>query len=133
MSNHMKNHHIIPKNIFNDVAYWHNAIVHWVVIATIFVGVSATILLAFFVHPSDALIRLQYNVFFGTSLHAPWWHAYLLSVMGAMFFLIDVMFGYVLYISKERVAAYIVLLGGLFAQIALLIAAVSVVVNNFIL
>lgn len=129
----MSNHHIISRNIFNDTAYRHNAIVHWVVIATIFTCVGSTILLAFFVHPSDVSIRLQYNVFFGTSLEAPWWQAYLLPVMGFIFFLVDVMISHVLYISKERVAAYIILLGGLFAQIALLIAVVSIVVNNFII
>lgn len=129
----MNNHHIISRNVFNDTAYWHNAIVHWVVIATIVLCLGATMLLLFFVHPSDAPIRLQYNVFFGTSLHAPWWQAYLLPGMGFVFFLIDTLIGYVLYVSKERVAAYIILLGGLFAQIALLIAVCSVVVNNYIL
>lgn len=129
----MNNHHIISRNVFNDTAYWHNAIVHWVVIATIVLCLGATMLLLFFVHPSDAPIRLQYNVFFGTSLHAPWWQAYLLPGMGFAFFLIDTLIGYVLYASKERVAAYIILLGGLFAQIALLIAVCSIVVNNYIL
>jgi hypothetical protein len=51
--------------------------------------------------------------------------------MGMSFFLIDLIIGRVLYNAKERVAAYIVLLGALFANIALLIAALSIVLNNF--
>jgi hypothetical protein len=116
---------------FNDITFWHNAIVHWVIIAVIFINIGVVILFAFYVHPSDLPLRLQYNVFFGTSLHTPWWQAYILPIMGMSFFLIDLIIGHVLYNAKERVAAYIVLLGALFANIALLIAALSIVLNNF--
>jgi len=119
--------------LFTDVAYWHNAIVHWVVIATIFINIGVVLLFMFYVHPSDLPLRLQYNVFFGTSLHAPWWHVYLLPLMGFVFFGIDLVIGHVLYKSEERVAAYIVLLGALFANVALFIAALSIVLNNYTL
>lgn len=129
----MKNDHAVKRNIFNDVAYWNNAIVHWVVIATVFINIGVFALFAFYVHPSDLPLRLQYNVFFGTSLHAPWWHVYALPLVGLIFFLIDLVIGYVFYGIKERVAGYIVLLGGFFANIALLIAALSIVLNNYFL
>jgi hypothetical protein len=129
----MAKYHIINTHTFDDISYWQNAIVHWAFIATMFVNISVWILLGFFVHPTELPLRLQYNVFFGTSLHTPWWYAYMLPLMGMVFFLIDLMVGYILYRAKERIAAYIVLLGALFANIALLIAAVSVVFNNFIL
>jgi hypothetical protein len=119
--------------LFTDVAYWHNAIVHWVVIATIFINISVVVLFMFYVHPSDLPLRLQYNVFFCTSLHAPWWHAYLLPLMGFLFFVIDLVIGHVLYRAGERVAAYIILLGALFANVALFIAALSIVLNNYTL
>jgi hypothetical protein len=116
---------------FRDVGFWHNAIVHWVIIAVIFINIGVVILFAFYVRPSDLPLRLQYNVFFGTSLHTSWWQAYILPMMGMAFFFIDLIIGHVLYNAKERVAAYIVLLGALFASIALLIAALSIVLNNF--
>ncbi len=118
---------------FVDVTYWHNAIVHWVAIATIFVNLGVVVLFLFYVHPSELPLRLQYNVFFGTSLHAPWWQAYLLPVMSFIFFIVDLLIGYILYQAKERIAAYIVLLGALFASVALFIAALSIVLNNYTL
>jgi hypothetical protein len=127
------NRHSIKRNIFNDVEYWHNAIVHWVVIATILINVSVIILLAFYVHPSEFPLRLQYNVFFGTSLLTAWWNAYILPLVGFIFFLVDLLVGYVLYDAKERIAGYIILLGGLFANVALFIAALSIIFNNYYL
>ncbi|MFA5986928.1 MAG: hypothetical protein WC819_06300 [Parcubacteria group bacterium] len=129
----MKQRNFLYRNIFNDIAYWHNAIVHWVAIATFLINVIVWCAFLFYVHPSDVPIRLQYNVFFGTSLHALWWHAYILACAGLVFFMVDLIVGYVLYNAKERVAAYIVLLGALFANVALLIAAISIVFNNFFL
>lgn len=129
----MRKGHFFHRNIFNDVAYWHNAIVHWLVIASVLVNFGVLILLAFYVHPSDLEIRLQYNVFFGTNLAGPWWYAYVLAGMGFVFFVIDLIVGYVLYNARERIAAYIALLGSLFVNIALFIAAVSVVFNNYFL
>ncbi len=124
--------HRIHSRIFEDTPYWSNAIVHWLMIAVMILNVAAVVLLLFYVHPSDNLLRLQYNVFFGTSLHAPWWHAYLLPLMGLVFFVIDSFVGFGLYYAKQRVASYIVLLGALFVNIALFVAAVSVVLNNFV-
>lgn len=120
------------KTIFTDVAYWNNAIVHWLAIAIVFINIGVVVLFAFFVQPSDLPLKLQYNVFFGTSLHAPWWGAYILPAMSFLFFIIDLVIGHVLYQAGERIAAYIVLLGALFASVALFIAALSIVLNNHI-
>ncbi|XLQ19980.1 MAG: hypothetical protein ACKUBY_05360 [Candidatus Moraniibacteriota bacterium] len=114
----------------DNVTYWNNAIVHWVTIVTVFVNVGVVILFMVFIEPSEIPLKLQYNVFFGTSLSAPWWQAYLLPLMGVIFFVIDLLIGYVLYNAKERVASYIVLLGSLFASVALVIASISIVINN---
>ena len=116
-----------------SIAYWNNAIVHWVSIATILVNAGVVILFVIYIKPSDLPLRLQYNVFFGTSLHALWWQAYALPLMSFLFFIIDLIVGYVLYNLKERIGAYIVLLGALFASCALLIAAISIVLNNYVL
>jgi len=118
------------KTIFTDVAYWNNAIVHWLAIAIVFINVGVIILFAFYIQPSELPLKLQYNVFFGTSLHAPWWGAYILPAMSFTFFIIDLVIGHVLYRAQERIAAYIVLLGALFASVALFIAALSIVLNN---
>jgi len=118
------------KTIFTDVAYWNNAIVHWLAIAIVFINASVVVLFVFYVQPSELPIKLQYNVFFGTSLHAPWWNVYILPVMSFIFFAIDLVIGHILYRAQERIAAYIVLLGALFASVALFIAALSIILNN---
>ncbi len=118
------------QTIFTDVAYWNNAIVHWLAIAIVFINVSVIILFAFYIHPSELPLRLQYNVFFGTSLYASWWNVYMLPIMSLIFFVIDLVIGHILYRAQERIAAYIVLLGALFASIALSIAALSIILNN---
>ena len=117
----------------NNVAYWHNAIVHWIIIATVFINIGVVLLFIVYVRPSDFPIRLQYNIFFGTSLHAMWWQVYFLPLVGFVFFIIDFIIGSILYGSKERIGAYIVLLGALFSSFALLIAALSVILNNYVL
>ncbi len=121
------------KTIFTDVSYWHNAIVHWLIIAIILINAGVVFLFMFYIRPSDSLLRLQYNVFFGTSLHAPWWNVYILPVMSIVFFIIDLVIGNILYRAQERIATYIVLLGALFASVALFIAALSIILNNHVL
>ncbi|HIP49892.1 MAG TPA: hypothetical protein EYG99_00395 [Candidatus Pacebacteria bacterium] len=121
------------KIILTDVAYWNNAIVHWLAIAIVFINISVVILFVFYIQPSELPLRLQYNVFFGTSLHAPWWNAYMLPAMSFIFFIIDLVIGYILYRAHERIAAYSALLGGLFASVALFIAALSIILNNHVL
>ena len=121
----------INSNYAENVSYWNNAIIHWMIIVNVVLNLSVVAFLAFYVHPSDVLIKLQYNVFFGTSLHVEWWKTYALPLVGMAFFVIDLLIGNVLYYTKERIAAYIILLGALFAHIALVIAALSIILNNF--
>jgi hypothetical protein len=122
------------KNVFDplqNISFWNNAIVHWMIISALVLNIAVIILLAFFVHPTEMMIKLQYNVFFGTSLHVQWWQTYALPLIGLAFFAVDLLVANVLYYSKERIAAYILLLGGVFAQIALVVAALSVILNNY--
>ncbi len=130
----MHNHYFSQKDFFakdKAITFGKNALVHWLVIATSIMIILVLVGLLFYVHPSVGMLRLQYNVFFGTSLHAPWWGAYVLVGVGALFFAMDVLVAYILYIARERIAAYAVLLGAFFVQIALLVAAMSIVLNNF--
>ncbi len=127
----VNNQQQLNQDPLQNVSFWNNAIVHWMIIANIVLNLGVVVLLAFYVHPSDVLIKLQYNVFFGTSLHVEWWKTYSLPLVGMVFFVIDLLIGNVLYYTKERVAAYIILLGALFAHVALAIAALSIVLNNF--
>ncbi|MCK4636167.1 MAG: hypothetical protein KAT32_04880 [Candidatus Moranbacteria bacterium] len=127
----MINQQQLNRDPLKDVSFWNNAIVHWIIIANIVLNLGVIAFLLFYVHPSEVPIKLQYNVFFGTSLHVEWWKTYSLPLVGMVFFVIDLLIGNVLYYTRERIAAYIILLGALFAHIALAIAALSIVLNNF--
>lgn len=117
---------------FKEISFWNNAIVHWAIIANVFLNLAVVGMLLFYVRPSDVPIKLQYNVFFGTSLYTThWWQVYILPVFCLVFFGIDLLLGNILYNFKERIGAYIILLGALFTQIALIIAVLSVIMNNF--
>lgn len=107
-----------------------NAIVHWISIAVGLIALCVVILLAINISEAIPSIRLQYNVYFGTSLHASWWSPYILSVIGVFFYILDFVLAYTLYNVRQRIAAYALLMGGLFAHIALLVAVISIVLNN---
>jgi len=113
-----------------DTPFFSNAIVHWISIA---VGVIALIVLTLLflnIEVSSSLVKLQYNIYFGASVQAAWWSPYALSAVGLLFFLLDLGLAWMLYKARERIAAYSLLLGGLFAHIALLVATISIVLNN---
>ncbi len=118
------------QRVNEDTPFFSNAIVHWICIAVGIIAVIALALLLLNIQVSSALVKLQYNIYFGASVQAPWWSPYTLSVVGLLFFLLDFGLAWMLYTAKERIAAYSVLLGGLFAHIALLVATISIVLNN---
>ncbi len=114
-----------------DVTFIKNAIVQWLIIIILIMNIVIVAGLWFFVEPESAFLKLQYNVYFGTSLFAPWWGGYILPAMSFVFFLIDIFLAYMLYVIKERIFAYSILLGAFFVQIALAIASLSIVLNNY--
>lgn len=129
--NEQLNQEIEDKEDLYSISFWNNTIVHWAIIGNLVLNLGVIVLLVFYVRSSDAMIKLQYNVFFGTSLFVSWWQTYILPLICLLFFLVDLFVGSILYKYKERVAAYIVLLGALFTQISLIIAILSIIMNNF--
>ncbi len=115
-----------------DVSFGKNAIVQWMVIIIFSMNLLTIAGLWFYVDSSVALIKLQYNVYFGTSLFVAWWGAYILPAMGFLFFLLDVFLAFILYSIKERIFAYSILLGAFFVQVALVVAVYSIVLNNYL-
>lgn len=114
-----------------NVSFFRNAIVHWLLIGVIVLSVSAFAILLYFVHPSLAQIKLQYNLFLGTSKYGTWWQIYLLPITAFAFFIVDLLLAYMLYGLKERIGSYVLLLAAFFLHVALLIAIVGLILNNF--
>ncbi len=115
----------------SNVTFIKNAIVQWLIIIVIVMNLLISTGLWFYTDKSIVFIKLQYNVYFGTSLFAPWWGAYILPAMGFIFFLIDIFLSYMLYVIKERIFAYIILLGAFFVHIALGVATLNIILNNY--
>lgn len=114
-----------------NVTFTKNAIVQWLIIIILVTNIITVVGLWFFIDIESVFIKLQYNVYFGTSLFAPWWGPYILPAMGFLFFLIDIFLAFMLYTIKERIFAYSILLGAFFVQITLIVASLSVVLNNY--
>jgi len=113
-----------------DTAFFDNVIVQWVSIMVSVLIIISIIMLMIVLSPDLSTVRLQYSIYFGTALRAQWWSPYVLVFMGVAFYLLDLALAFVLYGSRQRIAAYSLLLGGLFAQIGLLVAVISIVLNN---
>lgn len=114
----------------SNTPFSHNAIVHWVTIFVIVILLVVIGILAFSITSADVVVKLQYNIYFGSSVQAIWWSPYVLVGMGAFFYILDYFLAAILYRNRVRIAAYCLLLGGLFAHIALLIAIIGIVLNN---
>ncbi len=113
-----------------NTQFLENAIVQWISILVGMLVFFAFVLLFFNIKPTEALIKLQYNVYFGASVRSSWWSPYILIAMGIVFYLIDLVLAFILYNEKFRIGAYVLLLGGFFAHIGLLVAVISIIMNN---
>jgi hypothetical protein len=113
-----------------NTAFFDNVIVQWVSIAVGVILVFSLIILMIRFSPDLTSVRLQYSIYFGTALHAQWWSPYILLVMGLIFYLANLGIASALYNARQRIAAYALLFGGLFVQISLLVAVVSIALNN---
>ena len=116
----------------NDTSFVKNAIIQWFIIVIVIINALNFIGLAIFMDKSVLFIKLQYNVYFGTNLFARyWWEPYLIPVMGLLFFVINIFLSYMLYSMRERLLAYGLFIGTLFVQIAMSVAVISIILNNF--
>lgn len=123
--------HFTASRILATRTFFHNAIVHWLLIGILFLNVAMWGIAAYFIRPGKLPIILHYNVYFGVDLVGAWWHAYALPGMSVLFFCINVFVALWLYQWKERIASYILLLATLLLQMSALIACVSIILINY--
>ncbi len=88
-------------------------------------------LLAFFIRPTEALLVLHYNVYFGVDLLGAWWQAYILPMLGAGFFSGHLLLASSFYGRSERIAAYLLLLSAGLLNFGILIACIGTVFINY--
>ena len=87
---------------------------------------------AFFLRPSDALTVLHYNVYFGVDLLGAWWQPSILPGVALSFVLMNLMLAYRFYaIQRERIAAYLLLLGSTMLLAGVFLGCILVVYINY--
>lgn len=88
--------------------------------------------LPFFLHPSEVLTVLHYNVYFGVDLLGSWWQAYILPGVALCFVGINIWLAFYFYArQQERIAAYLFLLGTLMLLAGVAIGCFAIVYINY--
>ncbi len=88
--------------------------------------------LVFLIRPSDALSVLHYNVYFGVDLLGAWWQTFLLPGVALIFALCNTILAERLYtVQRERIAAYLLLLGSAMLLAGSLLGCIAVGYINY--
>ncbi len=109
-----------------------SAIIRWLLVVNITVLAIMAGLIAVFIRPTSHYIILHYTAFFGVDHDAfgPWWWAYRTVAFGSVVLVVNTLGAILLYRQRERIAAYVLLAGAMFVQLALMIATIAVIIVN---
>ncbi len=112
--------------------FFRSPIVRWLLLAMTTVLAAATAMLSYFIRPQQDYIIVRYSAFFGVSpdMVGPWWHAYGHIVYGAAVLVGNTLLALWAYRLRERIAAYVMLFGALFVQMAVLVGVIAIVIVN---
>lgn len=113
------------------VSFFRNSIVRALIGVNIFFCLVSFGLLLYFVRPTENILVLHYNVYFGVDIQGVWWQLYMLPVAGILFFLGHLFFAYRFYQKYERIAAYLMLFSSGLLNIGIIIASASVAFINY--
>ena len=107
-------------------------IVRWLLFLNIFSLIVIVGILTWFIRPTDYPIILRYSVFFGIEDDSmgPWYHTYHLPIFGLGVFLFNSLLAFFSYRHRERIVAYILLLGSFLLQCAIAITSVTIILIN---
>jgi hypothetical protein len=111
--------------------FFSNSIVHWTLIASIFINAADWAALAYFIRPVDFPIILHYNVYFGVDIIGDWWQAYFLPLIGVIMLVINTLLAYYFFKQKERIASYLLLLTAIIIQAGVAIASAGIIFINY--
>lgn len=113
------------------VRFEHNVLVRTLLVVPLVVWIASLGLLGYFIRPSETPIVLHYNVYFGVDLLGIWWQAYLLPLLGAVFFIGHFFLARRFYRQGERIACYLMLLSSNMFLFGILIGSLSIVLINY--
>jgi hypothetical protein len=113
------------------VSFFQNIIVRTLIgVNVLLIGVSFGIL-GYFIRPTENILVLHYNVYFGVDIQGIWWQVFMLPVASLLFFGSHLFFAYRFYATSERVAAYLMLFGAALLGIGIVIGSASIAYVNY--
>lgn len=112
-------------------SFFGNTIIRTLLAASLlFAGISFGTL-GYFIRPTENLLVLHYNVYFGVEIQGLWWQVFMLPVAGMLFLSGHVLFARHFYAQSERVAAYLMLFGAGLLNAGISIASASIAFINY--
>lgn len=117
--------------LFLGAPYFQSRIVRRLLFFSALVNSIDWLMLRFFLRPGKDIIILHYNVYFGVDWRGMPEEAYFLPLIGLILLGINFLVAFYFYAHKERIAAYLILIAALMAQLSLLISIISVIIINY--
>lgn len=115
----------------HGTSFFRNIIVRILLVVSILPTLLSLGLLLYSIRPTEALLVLHYNVYFGVDLLGIWWQTYILPLLGILFFLGHLLLARRFYTGMERIASYLMLLASGMLSFGILIASMSIAFINY--
>lgn len=112
-------------------AFFKNTIIRILVSVNVFFSLVSFGILGYFIRPTDGLLVLHYNVYFGVDIQGVWWQMFILPIASMLFLFGHLFLARHFYGTSERIAAYLMLFGSCLISIGVLIASVGIVFINY--
>lgn len=113
------------------VSFFENMIVRTLLGVNVFFCLVSFGLLGYFIRPTENIIVLHYNVYFGVDIQGVWWQVFILPIAGMLFLGGHTFFARRFYNQSERIAAYLMLFSSGLLSIGIVLASASVVFINY--
>ena len=78
---------------------------------------------------NEPFLSLHYNVYFGVDYIGPWYHIFMLPVIGLVLFIINFIFE-VVYFEREKILSYFFATSTVFVELILFVAMTLIVLLN---
>lgn len=112
-------------------AFFKNTIIRILISVNIFFILVSFAILGYFIRPTDGLLVLHYNVYFGVDIQGIWWQVFILPIASTLFLSGHLFLARHFYGTSERIAAYLMLFGSCLMSIGVLIASTGIVFINY--
>ncbi|OIP59825.1 MAG: hypothetical protein COZ29_02150 [Candidatus Moranbacteria bacterium CG_4_10_14_3_um_filter_45_9] len=113
------------------VSFFDNMIVRTLLGVNVFFCLVSFGLLGYFIRPTENIIVLHYNVYFGVDIQGIWWQVFILPIAGLFFLGGHTFFARRFYDRSLRIASYLMLFSSGLLSIGIVLASASVAYINY--